>query len=366
MPILVVFAGSYDQFEQFLQSSQSHADFIRTSLLVSGIEPQQLDQYSSQLEWYLAELQGSVPSAETEYELGQWLLSYLHATRLKRYDSSQASVHILLDKGKFNCISSTLFYIICARRLGLSVEAIRAPKHVFCRVKTGETWTDVETTSKHGFDPGTKGEFLGEFRRVTGFSYLPPKNYKYRQSISDVYLLSLVVQNRLTSSDSKKDPRTLRLAMEWYGRVADESGSKELVYAWSKYVTWLNRNEYYDEAVIFVKDYKSRFGATEAFRESVQTLVQSQILILIDKKRFDTAEQLLDQTADVLSLTSIRTLAEYMVSKVMKNANRSEGYDHVLALTGRLLAKGYVEEHFSQKYSQYLQSKKLHDSGRRK
>jgi hypothetical protein len=138
-PIFVLSAGSYDQMAQFLRSPQPYhpTDLIRTSLLVSGVEPGDLDSYASRLEKYLLHLQASlIPSAKTEYELGQSLLLYLHKTRLKKYDSSQASVQVLLEKGKFNCISSTLLYMICARSIGLTVEPILTPRHVFCRMKT--------------------------------------------------------------------------------------------------------------------------------------------------------------------------------------------------------------------------------------
>ncbi|HJZ13712.1 MAG TPA: hypothetical protein VJ521_16270 [Acidobacteriota bacterium] len=368
-PSFFLLAGSYDQLDQILRSPQplQTGDLTRTSLLVSGVEQDRLASYSSEVEKYLLQLQSSLsPSGKTEYALGQSLLSYLHATRLKRYDSSQASVRTLLDKGKFNCISSTLLYLICARSLGLTVEGIRTTRHVFCRMKLGETWVDVETTTKYGFDPGTREEFFDEFGRVTGFRYIPPKNYRYRQSINDVDLLSLIVQSRLTSEDEQKDPRTLRFAMEWYARTASEADSKELVYAWSKYVQWLNRKELYDDAVAFVNYYKTRFGSTPFLQQSVQTMVHNQIVLFIEKKHFDVAEQLLYESAGVLSLDSTRVLAEYLVSKAMKEATRRKSFDHALELTARLVSNGYLEEPVSQKYSQYLQAKKQYESARRK
>jgi hypothetical protein len=224
----------------------------------------------------------------------------------------------------------------------------------------------VETTIQYGFDPGTRKEFFDEFGRTTGFRYVEPTNYKYRKSISDVHLLSLIVQNRLTSGNSKKDPGTLRLAMDWYGQIADQGAAKELVYAWNKYVQWLNRKERYDDAILFVKYFKTQFGTTQFLRQSVQTLVYNQIVILIEKKRLDAAERLLDETTDALSLGSRRMLAEYLLSKAMKNADRSKNYDHVLALTDRLLTKGYFEERVSLKYSQYFQAKKQYEAARRK
>jgi hypothetical protein len=179
-------------------------------------------------------------------------------------------------------------------------------------------------------------------------------------------LLSLIVQSRLTSDDSKKDPHTLRLAIEWYTRVTDEFADKELPYAWSKYVEWLNRKELYDDAVTFVKYYKTRFSGIQALEQSVQTLLCKQILILIDKKRLDAAENLLDDSAGVLALKTTRILAELVLAKSMEQAKRSKNFDHAIALTARLLAKGYLEEPVSQRYSQYLQAKKVHESGRRK
>lgn len=344
---------AYEDFQRVLTVPEpfQSTDLIHISLLFSGVDGRDLKSYTAQLRKYLAEVHSNVkPGTKTDYELGKSLLAYLHETRLKRYDSSQSAMHTLWKKGKFNCLSSTVLYLLCARSLGLTVQTVSTPHHVFCRLKDGETWIDVETTTKYGFHPGTRHEFFNEFGRLTGATYIPPGNYHDREVISDRQLLSLLLQAQLP----EKNPKVMRMAIDWYTLFPPEDSQRNLEYAFSYYVEWLNDEDLDDHAMTFVRHYKKRFETDPVLRKSVQAMLHRQILSFIERGRLTLAEQLLDEGSNLLPADLKRSLAEAVLAKAMREGKRKKQYAFALNLTSRLVANGHLPEARGHDFVNYL------------
>jgi len=337
-------------------------DLIRASLILSGVPERDLESSTSKFQSYLSEMHSNLqPHSKSDYELGRALLTYLHETLLKRYDSSESAIHTLFKKGKFNCLSSTVLYLICARSLGLTVEVVDTNDHVLCRVKHGDNWIDVETTTKYGFDPGSRNESVNNFGRVTRSTSVAAKKYRNRKIISELQFLSLLLRERLRD----KDPEMLRVAIDWY-MVAPTEDSRYLEYAFSNYVSWLNKKDLHDHAITFVRQYKRRFEWDHVHRKSVQALLHNQILVFIKKKKLDLAEQLLDESRGVLTGDVNRGLAESLLAKAMRESKRSKHYDALLNLTARLVANGHLPKSTSEEYVNYFHGQKKQALGRRK
>jgi len=75
--------------------------------------------------------------------------------------------------------------------------------HAFTTIHIGESDIDVETTNPYGFDPGNRKEFSNQFGKVTGFAYVPARNYRDRQTISQIELVSLILNNRIADLESR-------------------------------------------------------------------------------------------------------------------------------------------------------------------
>jgi hypothetical protein len=73
--------------------------------------------------------------------------------------------------------------------------------HAFVMVHINGEDIDVETTNRFGFDPGNRREFHDQFGRLTGFSYVPAQNYRDRQTISQIELVSLIMINRIAEAE---------------------------------------------------------------------------------------------------------------------------------------------------------------------
>jgi len=70
--------------------------------------------------------------------------------------------------------------------------------HAFAMVHIGGQDIDVETTNPYGFDPGNRKEFHDSSGKITGFAYVPPQNYRDRQTINQIELISLILNNRIS------------------------------------------------------------------------------------------------------------------------------------------------------------------------
>lgn len=148
------------------------------------------------------ELPSTSPSA---YSRGEAVLSLLYESALKRYSEFQTDLGAALGDGSYNCVSSAVLYMGLAKAAGLAVKGVETKDHAFCAVMTERGWVDVETTNKYGFDPGTKKEFRDLFGRATGYSYVASGDYANRRDIGERGLISLILSNRSTMAEAKKD-----------------------------------------------------------------------------------------------------------------------------------------------------------------
>ncbi|MDR3334019.1 MAG: hypothetical protein LBT13_03890 [Treponema sp.] len=137
-------------------------------------------------------------------EKGVFVLAFMHKKFLKTYAPYQVKLDTLLTSGTYNCVSSAVLYMILAVSVGLDVKGVMTRDHAFVMVNAGGSLIlDVETANPLGFDPGTRREFHDNFHAVTGFTYVPARNYRDRASISQLELVSLILSNRITELESR-------------------------------------------------------------------------------------------------------------------------------------------------------------------
>jgi hypothetical protein len=134
-------------------------------------------------------------------EQGDYILSWMHRRFLKTYSLQQTRLDTLLAGGRYNCVSSAVLYLILGAAADLEIRGVMTKDHAFAALRAGDEWIDVETTNPYGFDPGNRKEFQDQFGRVTGFAYVPAKNYRDRASISPVELISLIFSNRIAERE---------------------------------------------------------------------------------------------------------------------------------------------------------------------
>ncbi|MGH9869747.1 MAG: hypothetical protein ACREAA_16485 [Candidatus Polarisedimenticolia bacterium] len=130
--------------------SHSLADAV---LIASGVNSEEaLALYRTRLEMTIRTVTKRVPHGGGPERRARRLLAELHRDVFKRYEPATDRFAALLDQGVYNCVSSTLLYILAARELGLDVSGAETPLHVFVVLKTPTRRVSIETTSPAGYD----------------------------------------------------------------------------------------------------------------------------------------------------------------------------------------------------------------------
>jgi tetratricopeptide (TPR) repeat protein len=172
----------------------SWTDLARISLWASG------DNTSANLEKIRAAvetLKNAVDLPDTFEGKAEYVLTFMYKNLLKSYSLNQTRIDTLLSTGRYNCVSSAVLYMILCESVGIRVNGVMTKDHAFISIPDGDNIIDVETTNAYGFDPGNRKEFHDQFGKLTGFTYVPAKNYRDRETISQIELVSLILNNRI-------------------------------------------------------------------------------------------------------------------------------------------------------------------------
>ncbi len=171
--------------------------FAEAALLASGVTDK---QHRKALLTAVDRLEGkakqATAAAKAPFDRGEKLLAFVHAGPMsKGYEAHQTDVSVILQTGKFNCVSSAALYNILGRRLGLDLRAIEVPDHAFAILYDGTRHADVETTNSQGFNPARDPASQKKFEQQTGFRYIPESHRDERREIDEVGLVAIIYYN---------------------------------------------------------------------------------------------------------------------------------------------------------------------------
>ena len=145
---------------------------------------------------------GQLPAGKREK--AEFILDFLHRNVFRSYSKMQTRVDAIFVNGRFNCVSSSVLYMILCKAFGIEVSGVITEDHAFVMVHIDGENIDVETTTAFGFNPGSRREFHDEFGRLTGFTYVPAQNHHDRQTISPIELVSLIMSNRIVELENAR------------------------------------------------------------------------------------------------------------------------------------------------------------------
>lgn len=134
---------------------------------------------------------------EGAYNFGNILLRWLYESgTLKKYFAKATLIQDLIDRGEYNCLSSSILYALLYKEFGFEVNGVLTQDHAFCTVITENGDIDVETTLAQGFNPGTKEiEQMANFQRIT---YVPKYNYANRKNVDIQTLIASLYANSIS------------------------------------------------------------------------------------------------------------------------------------------------------------------------
>ncbi|MDR2758982.1 MAG: hypothetical protein LBB78_06355 [Spirochaetaceae bacterium] len=179
----------------------SWQDLAQIALWASGGETG--SRFMDRILTAAAELEAASSLSMAPRERGEFILKFIHTKLLKRYSERQTRVDEIFINGRYNCVSSAVLYLILAASQELEVWGVMTRDHAFVTIRAGKETIDVETTNPYGFDPGSRREFHDDFGRLTGFAYVPARNYRDRTDLSPLELISLIFTNRIFDLETR-------------------------------------------------------------------------------------------------------------------------------------------------------------------
>ncbi len=260
------------------------------ALVFSGTAPADVSRYLQTLTQWSTDFNAQAAGWD-DARKAEGLLLFLHQ-KWRGYSTYQTRLDVLLDTGTYNCVSSAVAYMILGRSAGLNVQAVATTDHAFALVRLPGRDVDVETTTKYGFDPGTKTEFTDSFGH-TGFAYVPPGNYSKRKTIGDRQLLGLLIQNRMADYQQTGDAEdAVGPAIDRWVVEATPEAFATLVSGFQNYAAWLNGRREYLKGLDLVEKMAVWTGPVADTKTLAWTFLNNQVNFLLDRKDYAGAQAL--------------------------------------------------------------------------
>jgi hypothetical protein len=308
----------------------------------------------------VAELLAMPDLGEDPKSRGEAVLTFIHRRFLKGYTENQTRVDEIFRTGRYNCVSSAALYAVFAVAAGLDVRGVMTRDHAFVTVNTGSELIDVETTNAIGFDPGNRKEFHDGFGKLTGYAYVPARNYRDRSDISQLELMSLILGNRIAELErrnrfSEAVPLAVNRAALLKGRPNPASSpfftdpQQDLTERLRNYGSSLIKAGQEDAALQWAALASARYPDNEGWQEFIYAALNNLVVKHIRARRLAEARAALEANAGALSApNAMRLEATVADAELMQRATavwNNDGEAQTLLLSiEEALGRGALNE----------------------
>ncbi|MBN2351924.1 MAG: hypothetical protein JXD23_05085 [Spirochaetales bacterium] len=266
-------------------------DFADAALVFSGVSENDFARSRGSLAAVTETVKKHFADRPVDRSLADDLLSFLHEKYLVRYAATVTGLDRILDAGLFNCVSSSVFFLIAADALGIPASGVRTSDHAFVKVSVDGASFDVETTSRYGFDPGRRRDFLDEFGRTTGFVYTPPTNYADRTNIGRTEILSLILINRVSTLVGEKDfTGAIGVGVDLFELVKNEETMNILLGVFSESARYALDAGRFEAGYTILGRAGALYGDFDRLRTLKASFAREWANRLVEKKAFAEAE----------------------------------------------------------------------------
>jgi hypothetical protein len=350
---------AYDYYHLSTQKAAlSWAELAEISLWASGnLSQANLEKIRAAVET----LNKSNEMPSSGREKAEFILTYMHSNILKSYSLYQTRIDTIFSNGSYNCVSSAVLYMILCTSAGIDVSGVVTKDHALAMVHINGEDIDIETTNRYGFDPGNKKEFNDQFGRTTGFAYVPARNYRDRQTIGKIELISLIFNNRISDHErqnrfSDSVPLALDMAVLLAGEMSDaafktkssntlfEDPNSYLMDRIFNYGTWLLRSGREEDCLRWAAAVSPAFPDTLRWQEFIVAAINNRISKLLRENKLTDARNFLETQKNQLTQASYAQFDNVLTdAELLNRANRigsaADG-DTVISAIERSLANG--------------------------
>lgn len=329
--------------------------FIEAAFVASGNS--QFQRSGTELFSLIREIKEDLATNLDQYGKGEEILKALHDKLFRRYDEDQTKIDVVFDTGQYNCVSSAVIYMAAGRYAGLNVQGVRTVDHAFVSVLIDDEIVDVETTNIWGFDPGQKKEFTDSFSGSTGYNYVPPGNYRLRQSISDKDMIGLILQNRIAGLQRRGDHESaVPLAIDRFVLTNSPEAQKDMYDSFSNYASQLNSRRSYETGIEFLTSVITSWGESPKVTSALEAIVHNRLLSMIENDQSEEAEEFLQIIVErgyISSEAANTDRAMIYDKRTVDLLNSSEPFEPLQDYLDRIYEEGYLARSKWIEYTQY-------------
>jgi len=320
----------------------------RAAFLASGADENELDEYVDRVLGMIDSL-GFLASLDMA-DRGEALLEWIHENLLTHYAELQTSLVVLLEKGTYNCVSSAVLYMLLGSGIGIPVHGVLTEDHAFCRIYLGgeSGGIDVETTTPHGFDAGSRRLARDSFTSRTGFIYVPAG--KQRRDIKEKELISLIYQNRISILQKSGDwDEAVGLSLDRWVLTGKKAAMEDYRLSVKNYAIYLNERKNQIQGLLFLNDAAKTLGRNHGLEDIVSTLLGNAIVLNLRKGHIEEARAILGNE-DLNTLVPRDFLAarrgeimRYELEITVQNAKDEPSFFAALIDADEALASGIID-----------------------
>ena len=335
------------------------------SLWASGSAENTMPSNLDKIKSFIDAINNSPELPSGNKEKAGFILEFMHKNILRSYSLYQTRIDTLLSNGRFNCVSSAALYIILCESAGIKVSGVMTKDHAFAIIHIDGGNIDVETTNIYGFDPGNRKEFHDTSGNITGFAYIPAQNYRDRQTISAIELISLIMNNRIvdlerTNRYAEAVPIAIDRAALLYGNnltitnAADTSGNifndpridlRDRLFNYGATLLRANREQ---DALSWAAAASPLYPDPDRWHEFIIAAVNNQINRLIRANRADEARTFLEDQRKQLTEADYKHYDSLILDgQVLGRTNRIRTFNEGEAVVNELsliLETGRLDE----------------------
>ena len=325
-------------------------ELVGASLIASGISGDLQKRYTGELNVVLASLKKAIvnPGGVDEVSrMAEATLVWMHEELLSRYIESQTRIDVLLDTGRFNCVSSAVLFILLCRSLGIQAGGVLTVDHAFVRILDSGSWVDVETTTKYGFNPGENKKGEASFAGLTGFRYVSPRNYRDRQDIGEKEMISLIYQNRISDLQRKNRwVETVGLARDRYELSRNERTWNDYISSLGNYGAYMGREGRELEALKVFYTLSGEIDVAGNLGETVVALFSNGITRLIRRSAFNEARSIINEIAITALVPEEHILRQEQQIGLMElqESVRAKGFEASVNDINRALSEKVIDQ----------------------
>ena len=221
--------------EAAMLAAPQKTPLLEAAIIAGGTPDTEVAALASKLRAVLDQVRTRARTQPTALERGRALLTGLHQTLLRRYQSGASTLDMVWRTGEFNCLSSAVLFVVAADGLLDHPRAMLSMVHAFARVDVDGRSVDVEATHPAGFDPDRKRLFTPAFSAQLGLfdAQGRPANVGRQAQIAlelpAVALVAGVYSNRAAQMLRRGDTHGAAIAMDRAARLGSGPQKQRLV-----------------------------------------------------------------------------------------------------------------------------------------